>query len=592
MDKLAERIAQEGLRRELVAAARCEVEVDLMLEGAELANVISGEIYRSDLAIHKGKVVGTECLSAKRTIDLGGAVLAPGFIDSHVHIESSMVPPPEYARAVVPKGTTAAVIDPHEMANVMGSDGIRYLLDSSIGIPMDIFVMLPSCVPATDLETSGATMGDEELASLIDLDRVLGIGEMMNYPGVILRDPLVYRKIAVAGRKRIDGHAPLLSGRDLAAYIAAGIRSDHECTSLKEAKEKLRLGMYIMIREGSAAKNMLDLLPLVSPNNCRNMLFVSDDRHPSDILREGHIDFMVRTAIMHGLSPISALQIASINAAMYFGLPERGALAPGYLADIVVLDDLESFSVKMVFKEGQLVAESGRMLQDPQKDEARAPSDSVKIGRIDLASFSIPASSELARVIEVVPDQIITKARICPVKISDGIAVSDTDRDILKMAVIERHHATGHIGCGFVSGFGLKEGAISTTVAHDSHNIAVVGTASRDMLAAVLAIKQMGGGMAAVSKGKVKAELPLPIGGLLSDRPMHEVASEIDEIVYAAHDLGSELKDPFMTLSFLCLPVIPELKLTDKGLVDVSKFKHVPLFVRSVEETGSASHLS
>jgi len=563
---------------ELISAARGESEVDLVLEGAEIANTLSGEVHRADVAVHMGRVVGFDCSSAREALDLKGTILSPGFIDGHVHIESAMVTIPEYARTVVPKGTTTVIADPHEIANVMGIEGISYMLDSSRQIPLNVWIMLPSCVPATNMETSGAVLDADSLAELMNDDKVLGLAEVMNYPGVISCAPKVLKKIRLAGKKRIDGHAPKLAGRDLSAYISAGIRSDHECSSLKEAKEKLRQGMCIMLREGSAAKNLKDLLPLVTPLNARQFLFVSDDRHPADILREGHIDFMVRTAIKQGLDPILALQIASLNVARYFGLRDLGAIAPGYRADIAVLDDLDSIKVVKVIKDGKLVAKDGHFIQ-PLVSLPAPKGTTMQIKSIDSNSFRIKAESSLARVIGVIPSQIITKSLTIRPKIADGLVIADTDRDVLKMAVVERHKATGNIGLGLVQGFGLLAGAIATSVAHDSHNIAVVGVKDVEMRAAVLKVKDMGGGLVITEAGKVKASLPLPVAGLLSEMGMRDVAEGIDDCIDAAQDLDCRLKDPFMTLSFLCLPVIPELKLTDKGLVDVNKFQFVSLFM-------------
>ena len=563
---------------ELISAARGESEVDLVLEGAEIANTLSGEVHRADVAVHMGRVVGFDCSSAREALDLKGTILSPGFIDGHVHIESAMVTIPEYARTVVPKGTTTVIADPHEIANVMGIEGISYMLDSSRQVPLNVWIMLPSCVPATNMETSGAVLDADSLAELMNDDKVLGLAEVMNYPGVISRAPKVLKKIRLAGKKRIDGHAPKLTGRDLSAYISAGIRSDHECSSLKEAEEKLRQGMCIMLREGSAAKNLKDLLPLVTPLNARQFLFVSDDRHPADILREGHIDFMIRTAIKQGLDPILALQIASLNAAQYFDLRDLGAIAPGYLADIAVIDDLDSMKVVEAIKDGKLVARDGHFIQ-PLVSPPAPRGTTMHMGSIDSSSFRIKAESSLARVIGVIPSQIITKSLTIRPKTADGLVIADTDRDVLKMAVVERHKATGNIGLGLVQGFGLLAGAIATSVAHDSHNIAVVGVKDIEMRAAVLKVKDMGGGLAITEAGKVKASLPLPVAGLLSEMGMRDVAEGIDDCIDAAQDLDCRLKDPFMTLSFLCLPVIPELKLTDKGLVDVNKFQFVSLFM-------------
>ncbi len=572
---------------ELIAAARGELEVDLLLEGADIANLLSGEVHQANVAVHKGRIVGFDCSSARQTMNLSGKILTPGFIDGHVHIESAMVTVPEFARTIVPKGTTSVVIDPHEIANVWGEAGIKYMLDSSRNVPLNVYIMLPSCVPATNLETSGASLDSEILAKLIGEERVVGLAEVMNYPGVVFRDPEVLKKIRLAGSKRVDGHAPRLSGKDLTAYIAAGIKSDHECTSAAEALEKLRQGMYIMIREGSAAKNLRDLLPLVSPLNARQFLFVSDDRHPADILKEGHIDFMVKTAIESGLDPVLALQIASLNAAHYFGLRDLGAIAPGYRADIAVLDELEHPRVVKVIKDGRLVAEDDYLTT--RLDSAPAPKQkSMQIGKIDLLSFEIKAKPGKARVIGIISDQILTRSLQLLPKIADEKVVSDTGKDILKMAVVERHKGTGNIGLGLVQGFSLKSGALATSVAHDSHNIAVVGVTDKDMLDAVLAIKQMGGGLVVVADGKVKASLPLPVAGLLSERYMRDVADGIDDCIDAAREQGCKLKDPFMTLSFLCLPVIPELKLTDLGLVDVNLFGLVPLFLEKTLATPAA----
>ena len=532
-----------AVREELIAAARGEVEVDLLLSGGRLANVLSGEVYPADVAVHRGRIVGFDCSSAGRVLELDGRIIAPGFIDGHVHIESSMVTVPEYARAVVPRGTTTVVADPHEMANVWGAEGIRYILDSSEDVPLNVYVMLPSCVPATDLETAGASLRAEDLAPLMQEDRVLGLAEMMNYPGVLLRDAEVMAKLALAEGRPVDGHAPGLSGRDLSAYIAAGIGSDHECTTIEEAREKLRAGMHIMLREGSAAKNLRDLLPLVTPANAGRFLFVSDDRHPADLLGQGHIDFMVRTAVEQGLEPILALQIASINAAQYFGLPHLGAIAPGFRADMVVLDDLESLRVAKVIKDGVLVAEDGRLCV-PLKPAGGADLRRMKIAPLGPGSFAIMAQPGPARVIGVVDGQIVTRSLSLPPKIKDGFVVSDTERDILKMAVVERHRGTGNVGLGLVQGFGLARGALATSVAHDSHNIAVVGVSDEDMLAAVLAVQQMGGGLVALADGEVQARLPLPVAGLMSEASLEEVAGGIGELHCRCKGAGVQADGP------------------------------------------------
>lgn len=566
------------MREELIAAARGEVEVDLLLSGGILANVLSGEVYRADVAVHRGRVVGFECSSARDVLELDGQIIAPGFIDGHVHIESSMVSVPEYARAVVSRGTTTVVADPHEIANVWGEAGIRYILASSEDVPLNVYVMLPSCVPATDLETAGARLGAADLASLLKEDRVLGLAEMMNYPGVLLRDAEVMAKLALAEGRPVDGHAPGLSGRDLSAYVSAGIGSDHECTTIEEAREKMRAGMHIMLREGSAAKNLRDLLPLVTAKNAARFLFVSDDRHPADLLGQGHIDFMVRTAVEQGLEPIVAIEIASINAARYFGLSHLGAIAPGYRADMVILESLESLRPMKVIKDGSVVAKDGRLCVS-LKPAGGADRRSMNIAPLGPASFRIAAGEGPARVIGVVDGQIVTRSLSLEPRVEQGLVVSDTGRDILKMAVVERHRGTGNVGLGLVQGFGLAWGALATSVAHDSHNIAVVGVSDGDMLAAVREVAQMGGGLVALAEGRTLARLPLPVAGLMSEARLEEVQQGLESCIAAARRLGCRLTDPFMTLSFLCLPVIPELKLTDRGLVDGEEFRFVHLFL-------------
>ena len=566
---------------EKIRIASGEGIVDLLIKNGRVVNVFSGEIDKKDVAIFGGVIVGFGDYKARKIIDANGDFLCPALIDGHVHVESSMVTIPEFARAVLPNGTTTVVIDPHEIANVLGIEGIRFMAESARTIPLNVFIMLPSCVPATHMETAGTNLKANDLKPLFKEPWAIGLAEMMNFPGVIYRDPEVLKKIEMAKGKRIDGHAPALFGKGLYAYLTAGIRSDHECTSLKEAKEKLTNGMWIMVREGTTARNLKDLLPLVTPKNSRRFFFVTDDRHPKELLEEGHINSMVKQAIRRGLDPILAIQMATLNPAEYFRLDDLGAIAPGYRADIITFDHLGRFRIKKVFKDGGLVAEEGKMIS-PSVRENRSPSTikrrKLRIKPLRKDGFLLRSNQSLAKVIQLIPDQIITKKVIKRVVLRDGVAYPDIKEDILKIAVVERHCATGNVGIGFVRGFGLKRGAIGSTVAHDSHNLVIVGTNDQDMLKVVETIRKMGGGLVVVSEEKVLASLPLPIAGLMADLSVVEVDHRLKSLLNAAKRLGCNIPDPFMTLSFLSLPVIPDLKLTDKGLVDVGQFKIVPVF--------------
>ncbi len=566
---------------EMIEAAGGERPCDLLLKNAKVVNVFAEEIYEGNVALYKGRIAGIGNYKAKRVVDLRGKYLAPGLLDGHVHIESAMVPPPEYARAVVPLGTTTVIIDPHEIANVLGLEGIKYMLETSSNLPLNVFLMLSSCVPATEMETSGARLSAFDLKLLLDNKRILGLGEMMNYPGVIHRTAEVLEKIKAAGDKLIDGHAPRLTGKELNAYIAAGIKSDHESTTLEEAREKLRDGMYVMIREGTTAKNLKTLLPLVKSkgrNTSRKCFFVTDDRHPYDLLREGHINYMVKTAIESGTDPLTAIQMATLNGAEYFKLKDLGAIAPGYKADLVVFDNFRDFNIISVYKDGQLVASDGQMLPGMIKPVFVPLRSTVNTAWIEKEHFKVVAKGQRAKVIQIVPDQLITRKRIEEVKIEGGEALSDPGRDILKVAVIERHLASGHTGLGFVQGIGLKRGAIASSIAHDSHNIVVVGTNDDDMYTAAVKIVKLQGGLVVVEGGQVIEELPLPIAGLMTGKKLEEVEAKIQALNLACQGLGATVKEPFMVLSFLALPVIPEIRVSDKGIIDVVKFQLVPLF--------------
>ena len=566
---------------ELIRKARGLEPVDLVLKNCRLINVLSREIYDTEIAISDDTIVGIEPgYHGAVEMDLQGMMVAPGFIDGHVHIESSMVEVPQFTRAVLPLGTTTVITDPHEIANVLGYEGIRYMMDSSKYNPLNVYFMLPSCVPATHLETSGSTLRAFDIFPFLREKWVVGLAEMMNYPGVLAGDADVLDKLKIARDKRIDGHAPGLSGPDLNAYIAAGVRSDHECTTVEEAREKLRKGMHIMIREGSATRNLRDLLPLVNDRNSRRFMWVTDDRHPNDILNEGHINYMIRTAIAHGLDPITAIQIGTINTAEYFRLEHLGAISPGRLADLVVIDDFDTFQIRKVFKSGKLVAEDGTAIYELPNRPKSMLRGSVNIKWLEGPEFDIPAKGRQARVIELVPEQIMTRERLAMVKTENGLVTADTEQDILPLYVVERHHGSGNIGKGLVHGFGLKTGAIASTVAHDSHNLIVVGVEKEAVMHAVVQVSRMGGGIAVALPSGTIASIRLPIAGLMSDQPLEIVNEQLREVNRVIRsELGATIHEPLMTLAFLALPVIPKLKLTDKGLVDVEKFDFVDLFV-------------
>jgi adenine deaminase len=565
--------------------ARGDEPADTVLRNGRVVNVFTGEIIDADIAIAGECVVGVgPGYDAGEEVELGGLYVCPGLIDSHVHIESSMVTPPQFARAVVPHGTTTVVTDPHEIANVAGAEGIDYMLAASEGLPLTVFVNLPSCVPATHLATANAQLGASDLVKLADHPRVLGLAEFMNVPGAVLGLPGALEKLEAFQGRVIDGHAPGVTGKWLQAYVGAGPGSDHETTTAEEMLEKLRLGMVVFIRESAGEKNLQTLLPAVTVQNSRRCTFCTDDPHPRDLLDDGHVDRLVRRAAAQGLDPITAVQMATINAAEWFRLRDRGAIAPGKRADLVAFSNLEDFHPQMVFCGGQLVARDGEWVGEwsaPECDESHLR-DSVSVDweglRLTIAAPDPSADSVAARVIGGIGGQVVTEHLVEQVPVKGGEVVADVPRDILKLAVIERHRATGGVGLGFVRGIGLKRGALAGSVGHDAHNLTVVGCDDRSMMAAARAVGKLGGGLAVACGEAVLASLPLPIGGLMSDRPVDEVRRKMDRLRATARTLGASPQDPFKTMSFLALEVIPSLRLTDQGLVDVEKFDFVSLW--------------
>jgi adenine deaminase len=558
-------------------AARGEIEADLVITGGLVGNVYTGEWLQQDVALYDGVIVGLGDYVGPR-MEVPGRYLAPGFIDGHLHLESSMLTPRELARALVPLGTSTLVADPHEIANVWGTRGLDYLLAASEGLPLDIFFMLPSCVPASPLGTSGARLEASDLSPYVTHPNVLGLAEVMNFPGTVAGDTRILEKIALFPRGPVDGHAPLLSGKALNAYRLAGVGSDHECTALTEAQEKLRLGFTLMIREGSLAKNLIDLLPAMTPAALGRSLLVTDDCHPEDLVRRGHLDHLLRLAVSQGLDPLAAITMVTLNPANYFRVRDRGAIAPGMAGDLVALQDLQGFRAEKVWKKGRLVAEDGHLLPEVELPHYPAPIAPLQVDSIDPKALSPQVTRDLVKVIGLIPGQLLTEKLVLPTPVRDGRLGTDVERDLLKLAVVERHHRSGRVGLGIVKGFGLKKGALASTVAHDSHNLVLLGVSEEDMIVAANHLVELGGGLAVVSEGQVLADLPLPVVGLLSPASLEEVAQAHGRLKEAYRSLGGILADPFMTLSFLSLEVIPALKLTDLGLVDVNRFQVVPLF--------------
>ena len=592
-----ENLQMDELKRR-IQVARGERAADLVLRNAQLVNVCSGECYLADVAIADGRVVGihevtesaSESYQGREERNLEGRWLAPGLIDGHMHIESTMMVLPEFARIVVPRGVTTVMLDPHEFANVMGVEGIRYVLEAGNGLPLSTYVMLSSCVPASAYESPYRVLTAEDLLPLLEDARVLGLAEMMNMPGVLQGDEQVLAKIEATRRHGlvVDGHAPGLRGRDLSAYAAAGVMSDHECTTLDEARQRIRLGMWLMIREGSAARNLDALLPIVKELHPPRVFFVTDDRDPQDLTSRGHIDSMVRRAIELGLDPIEAIRLASYNTAQYFRLADRGAIAPGFVADFVVLDDLQTFNVESVYKEGVLVARDGQLLAHVPSSAVMGVEADVAVREVEVtgsihiaplleADLRIPGKPGLVDVIGIEVGQITTTHLREEAPLHDGELVADPTRDLLKLVVIERHHASGRVGLGLVKGFGLKRGAVASSVAHDAHNLVIAGVSDSDILHAARVLQEMGGGFACVVDGEVYAKVPLPLAGLVSTLPASELVQQLRALDSAAAELGCTLEHPCMTLSFLSLSVIPTLKLTDQGLVDVETFTLQPL---------------
>lgn len=570
--------------RHLLAVARGDAPADLVLRNARVVNVFTGEIEEADVVVANGRFAAIgNGYSAAKEVDLAGVFVAPGYIDAHVHIESSLCVPREFAKAVVPRGITAVVTDPHEIANVAGAAGVDFIVDASCGLPLEVIVMAPSCVPATPMATAGGAISADDLGKLRRENRVHGLAEFMNFPGVITGDLDALAKIAAMRGTPIDGHCPGVRGKALNAYAAAGIGSDHECVTVEEAREKLSRGLYLLIREATNARNLDALLPLITPSNARRICFCTDDRTPGDLLRQGSIDMMVRRAIAFGISPIEAIRMATLNTAEWFGLHHLGAIAPGRTANLIVFDDLNAPAAKQVYSRGQLVAANGAVTtpeQQPADPLRTAPLGSCEINwdRFDL---KVKARGERIRVIGLRPDQLVTDPLVVSAKIVDGKVVSDIANDVLKMSVIGRHcgRLSGKQAIGFIRGVGLRRGAIAGTIAHDHHNLVIIGADDASMTTAAREAERLGGGLVVAEGANVLARLSLEVGGLMSERPVEEVAARYDQLLEAAHKLGSPLNDPFMAMSFMALEVIPSLKLTDHGLVDVEQFKIVDLFV-------------
>ncbi|TCU66232.1 adenine deaminase [Tissierella praeacuta] len=565
--------------KSLIIKAKGMKDSQLVLKNANIINVFTGEIIEGDVAIDNGRIVGIGQYHGEKEIDLKGKYLSPGFIDSHVHIESSMSSPSQFAKVILPKGVTTIIADPHEIANVKGIEGIRYIIDDSKNTPLDVRIMLPSCVPATDFENSGSILEAEDLEELLDEETIIGLGEMMNYPGVISGNDKVLDKLTLFKDKVIDGHGPMIKEKDLNAYIVAGIKTEHECSTVEEVLDRIRLGMYVLIREGSAAKDLRNIIKAVNKDNLRRFLFCTDDRHPEDLINEGSIDFNIKLAISLGIDPVDAIIMATLNPSECYGLKGKGAIAPGYIADLVVIDNLKDFNIINVFKNGNLVAENNKALFESKIYLPESMTRSVKIKDVKIEDIQIPMKTNRANIIGVIEDSLVTEKVVKEVSIDNGY-FKFSNEDILKMVVIERHFATGNIGAGLIENFKLKDGAIGSTIGHDSHNMIVVGDNDEDILTTINELKNIGGGLTIVSKGEVIKSLPLEIGGIMTSRPIEETNAILKEMIKLSHERLNINKniDPFMTLAFMALPVIPKVKLTDMGLFDVEKFDFIKVY--------------
>lgn len=568
--------------KRMIDSAAMRRKVDLVLKNGKIVNVFSHEVLEGDLAIDNGKFIGIGNYEGHEEIDLMGKTVAPGLIDAHVHIESSSSTPLEYARAVLPKGTTTIIADPHEIANVLGLDGIKYMLESSKDLPLKCYFMLPSCVPATQFETAGATLGADELETFINHERILGLGELMNYPGVVAANPNIIKKIEMANKagKFIDGHGPVIKNEELNAYSIVGIRSDHECTSGDEMLNQIRTGMYIAIREGSACKDLLNLISGVTPHNERRTVFCTDDRHPGDIMNDGHIDNNVRLAIKSGVDPLTAIRMATLNSAECYNLKGKGAIAPGYDANFIIVDNLNDFNVEETYVDGKKILPDWYKSIVIPKEITDLATNTIKLAKYYENDFRIPLKGTKVNVIKTIPESVVTEKVQRDVNVVDGY-FERSEADVVPFFVVERHKATGNIGRGLIEGFGIKNGAIAMTISHDSHNISIISDSPKDAMVALREIENIGGGVAISQGGKILGSVPLKIAGLMSTEKMEDVSKSLRKMYHLTYDyLGvpSTMKT-LMTQSFMALPVIPEIKLTDKGLFDVLQFKHIDIEV-------------